>query len=158
MKIVPRGVLKAYILTELNKKPRHGYDIIKIIEEKTGFWKPSPGTVYPLLNRMIKDGYVKPRVERNRKVYSLSRKGKLLAKKIERTRKELRKSLVNTLSSLVGIDKKSLETFVVRWRKYKELKIMIFQIAKKSVAGLKAKKRPIVFKILKETIEKLDKI
>jgi len=44
------GEVKFVILRLLNEKPRHGYEVIRALEEKFGgFYTPSPGTVYPTL-------------------------------------------------------------------------------------------------------------
>src|SRR5580693_8739637 len=45
-----RGDLKLVILDLLKEKPRHGYDIIQELEKRFhGFYSPSPGSVYPIL-------------------------------------------------------------------------------------------------------------
>lgn len=55
-----QGDLKFVILSLLEERPRHGYDIIKAIEEKSGgVYQPSPGTVYPTLTMLEEMGYAK---------------------------------------------------------------------------------------------------
>src|SRR3569833_751538 len=45
-----QGDLKLVVLRLLDEKPRHGYEIIKALEEKTnGMYSPRPGAVYPPL-------------------------------------------------------------------------------------------------------------
>lgn len=52
---VPRGLLRFYILRLLSEKPMKGYEVIMRIEERTeGFWKPGPGSIYPMLESMRK--------------------------------------------------------------------------------------------------------
>jgi DNA-binding PadR family transcriptional regulator len=58
----------------------HGYEIIKEIENITlGTWRPSYGNLYPLLNKMVEDGLIKPHEEhhgkRKRVKYSLTDRG-----------------------------------------------------------------------------------
>jgi len=54
---VPRGILRLYILSMLSKQPETGYSIMGLIEDKTeGAWRPGPGTVYPLLRSLVKEG------------------------------------------------------------------------------------------------------
>jgi len=54
---VPRGILRLYILSMLSKHPETGYSIMRTIEDKTeGAWRPGPGTVYPLLRSLVKEG------------------------------------------------------------------------------------------------------
>lgn len=57
---VPRGFLRFYILTLLSRGPQTGYSVIQRIDERTeGLWKPGPGTMYPLLKGLLKEGLVK---------------------------------------------------------------------------------------------------
>lgn len=54
---VPRGILRLYILSMLSKRQETGYSIMRTIEDKTeGAWRPGPGTVYPLLRSLVKEG------------------------------------------------------------------------------------------------------
>lgn len=53
------GGMKFYVLWLLSRKPMKGSEIISEASEQTmGWWKPSPGTVYPLLSSMEKDGFI----------------------------------------------------------------------------------------------------
>ena len=57
---VPRGLLRFYILRLLTKKPMKGYEVIKEIEDRTdGVWKPGPGSIYPMLESMKKEGLIR---------------------------------------------------------------------------------------------------
>lgn len=103
-KLVPRGFLRSYILRLLTKEPRHGYDIMKSIEEKTG-WKPSPGAIYPTLHEMERRGLIKKEKVGRRFSYKLTRQGKELSKKLEKTTKEMRERLnefAEVMSEIVG--------------------------------------------------------
>lgn len=75
-----KGHLKFAILKALEKKPLHGYAIIKRIEELTTVWKPTTGSIYPMLAHMEKEKLVtaKSRKETGRKikVYRIAKKGK----------------------------------------------------------------------------------
>jgi len=54
------GEVKFVILRLLKEKPRHGYEVIKAIEEKFGgYYSPSAGTVYPTLQLLEDVGYVR---------------------------------------------------------------------------------------------------
>jgi len=60
--VAPRGLLFFYALLSIGRKPMSGYDLIREIEDKTeGAWRPGPGTVYPTLQKMAKQGLVKAR-------------------------------------------------------------------------------------------------
>ena len=52
--------LRPLILAILRRSPRNGMEIMDEIENMTqGWWRPSPGSVYPMLDEMVKDGLVK---------------------------------------------------------------------------------------------------
>jgi len=55
-----RRGLRVWILSILNASPKTGAEIIDAIEEMSqGWWRPSPGSIYPLLGELEKEGYVK---------------------------------------------------------------------------------------------------
>ncbi len=54
------GGMKFYVLWLLSRKPMKGSEIISEAQEQTmGWWRPSPGTVYPLLSALEKAGFIK---------------------------------------------------------------------------------------------------
>jgi DNA-binding PadR family transcriptional regulator len=56
---VPRGLLRFYILKLLTEKPMKGYEVITRIEERTaGVWKPGPGSIYPMVESLRKEGLI----------------------------------------------------------------------------------------------------
>lgn len=56
----PRGLLVHFILYKISQKPYHGYELLQEIEEKTaGGWRPGPGSIYPMLKKLVSDGYIK---------------------------------------------------------------------------------------------------
>ncbi|HJQ20909.1 MAG TPA: PadR family transcriptional regulator [Gemmatimonadaceae bacterium] len=72
-----QGDLKYVILRLLEEKPRHGYEIIKELEDRFGgAYSPSPGTVYPTLTMLEDLGYAKARDDDGgRKVYEITPEG-----------------------------------------------------------------------------------
>lgn len=72
-----QGDLKYVILRLLEEKPRHGYEIIKELEDRFGgAYSPSPGTVYPTLTMLEDLGYAKAmQDEGGRKVYQITPEG-----------------------------------------------------------------------------------
>ena len=55
-----RRGLRMWILSMLNTSPKTGAEIMDAIEEMSqGWWRPSPGSIYPLLGELEKEGYVK---------------------------------------------------------------------------------------------------
>jgi DNA-binding PadR family transcriptional regulator len=71
------GDLRVVVLALLADGPRHGYDIIKALEEKSsGIYSPSPGVVYPTLTYLEEAGYVTAVSEGNKKVYAITDTGR----------------------------------------------------------------------------------
>ena len=72
-----KGDLKYIILEMIKEKPRHGYDIIRELEEQSyGFYKPSPGVVYPTLQMLEEMGYVSSTEVEGKKVYQINAEGR----------------------------------------------------------------------------------
>ncbi|HVO34463.1 MAG TPA: PadR family transcriptional regulator [Gemmatimonadales bacterium] len=70
------GEVKYVILRLLKEKPRHGYEVIKALEEKLGGWyTPSAGTVYPTLQLLEDQGYVRAVEAEGKKVYHITPEG-----------------------------------------------------------------------------------
>lgn len=70
------GEVKFVILRLLREKPRHGYEIIKDLEERMGgHYTPSAGTVYPTLQLLEDQGYVRAVETEGRKVYHITAEG-----------------------------------------------------------------------------------
>src|SRR3984885_13993112 len=75
-KMLASGDLQLIILALLSEKPRHGYEIIKQIEEhSSGTYTPSPGMVYPALPYLGEMGYAASESEGNKNLYSITEAG-----------------------------------------------------------------------------------
>lgn len=75
---VPKGFLRHYVLNLLREKPMSGSELMDRIEEETGGrWKPSPGSLYPLLAWFRDRGYTEslPREADGMKRYQLTEQG-----------------------------------------------------------------------------------
>jgi DNA-binding PadR family transcriptional regulator len=71
------GRLRLYLLKLLDEGPRHGYEIISLLEDRfMGLYAPSPGTVYPRLQRLEAEGLVTHSQEGGRKVYRITEAGR----------------------------------------------------------------------------------
>ena len=77
-RVFEQGDLKYVILRLLDEKPRHGYDIIKEIEDRFGgMYSPSPGTVYPTLTMLEDLGYARAKPEESgKKIYEITDEGR----------------------------------------------------------------------------------
>ncbi|RYE88134.1 MAG: PadR family transcriptional regulator [Hyphomicrobiales bacterium] len=76
-RMLASGDLRLVALFLIEQQPRHGYDLIKAIEEKSaGFYSPSPGIVYPALTFLEEAGYVTSNTEGNKKLYTITEEGR----------------------------------------------------------------------------------
>ena len=72
-----RGDVRAAILLLLAEQPRHGYELIQEITERSqGFWTPSPGSVYPTLQALEDEGLVTLDAVDGRRTASLTEAGR----------------------------------------------------------------------------------
>lgn len=71
-----KGDLKYVILDLLKDKPRHGYEIIRELEELShGLYTPSPGAVYPTLQMLEEMGYATATERDGKKIYTITEEG-----------------------------------------------------------------------------------
>ncbi len=70
-----RGMIKAAVFAALADGPMHGYQIMQRIEELSGGWRPSPGSVYPTLQEFEDRGLVRSEEVSGKRVYSLTEEG-----------------------------------------------------------------------------------
>jgi DNA-binding PadR family transcriptional regulator len=71
------GRLRLYLLKLLDEGPRHGYEVIRLLQDRfMGVYAPSPGTIYPRLARLEEEGLVTHDEIDGRKVYRITDKGR----------------------------------------------------------------------------------
>jgi DNA-binding PadR family transcriptional regulator len=76
-RFVGDGELRLIVLALMEKGPRHGYDLIKALEERSGgFYSPSPGVIYPTLTFLEEAGYASSNPEGSKKVYEITDSGR----------------------------------------------------------------------------------
>jgi len=76
-RMLAQGDIQLIALALIAEQPRHGYEIIKVLEEKTaGWYSPSPGIVYPTLTYLEEAGYVTAQAEGAKKLYSITEEGR----------------------------------------------------------------------------------
>lgn len=76
-RMLAHGDLKLLTLALIEEQPRHGYELIKLIEEKTsGAYSPSPGVVYPTLTFLEEAGYATAESEGAKKTYAITDAGR----------------------------------------------------------------------------------
>ncbi|MFE9019672.1 helix-turn-helix transcriptional regulator [Streptomyces sp. NPDC007808] len=75
--VFAHGRLRLYLLKLLDEAPRHGYEVIRLLEERfQGLYAPSAGTVYPRLAKLEAEGLVTHTTEGGRKVYAITDSGR----------------------------------------------------------------------------------
>jgi DNA-binding PadR family transcriptional regulator len=75
--VFSHGRLRLYLLKLLAEGPRHGYELIRLLENQfLGLYAPSAGTIYPRLARMEADGLVSHTQAGGRKVYEITGAGR----------------------------------------------------------------------------------
>jgi DNA-binding PadR family transcriptional regulator len=76
-RMLAQGDLRLIALALIAEQPRHGYEIIKVLEDKTaGWYSPSPGIVYPTLTYLEEAGYVTAEVQGAKKRYAITDEGR----------------------------------------------------------------------------------
>jgi DNA-binding PadR family transcriptional regulator len=78
-RVFGHGGLRLYLLLLLGEEPRHGYELIRLLEDRfMGLYTPSAGTIYPRLGALEEEGLVEHEVVDGRKVYSLTAGGRVV--------------------------------------------------------------------------------
>ena len=77
MAVFAHGQLRLYLLALLDEGPRHGYEVIRALEERfNGLYSPSAGTVYPRLAKLEEEGLVERSDEGRKATYSITERGR----------------------------------------------------------------------------------
>ena len=105
-RMLAQGDLRLVALALIAQTPRHGYEIIKLVEERTADWySPSPGIVYPTLTFLEEAGYVTASTEGAKKLYTITAEGRAYL--------EANRDLADTvLDRLTALGER-----VIRWRR-----------------------------------------
>ena len=75
--VFSHGDLRLYLLNLLDEAPRHGYDIIQALSDRTGgTYTPSAGTVYPRLAKLEEEGLVTKSIDGRKTVYEITEAGR----------------------------------------------------------------------------------
>ncbi len=85
LKETQKGYIRIATLILLSKKPYHGYEIMKEINERTqGFWKPTAGGMYPVLKSLQKSKYIEGEWNKNKgrrkRTYRITKAGRAVLK------------------------------------------------------------------------------
>ena len=97
-----RGFLKVVVLKALAQSPKSGYALMKHIEEKVGS-KPSPGSMYPLLDNLAKEGLVEVKGVGRSKEYKLTILGRHKIEAVEEKRNECMCNMLEGMKMISAI-------------------------------------------------------
>src|SRR6476619_4739185 len=76
-RMLAQGDLRLIALALIAEQPRHGYEIIKVLEDKTaGWYSPSPGIVYPTLTYLEEASYVTAQTDGAKRLYTITGEGR----------------------------------------------------------------------------------
>ncbi|GAA3055871.1 PadR family transcriptional regulator [Actinokineospora globicatena] len=80
-----RGDVRAALLALLTDRPMHGYEMIQEIAERSGgFWKPSPGSVYPTLQLLADEGLIAAvEGDGGKRMFQLTEEGTAVAARLD---------------------------------------------------------------------------
>ena len=108
--MVPKGFLRYQLLKKLNQKPMSGSEIMSELENETrGYWRPSPGSIYPLLawlqdQNLIKEAEpTEPGIRR----YALTDSGKSFLESERKSRDEINKHMQNLGNMWFGLNREN---------------------------------------------------
>jgi DNA-binding PadR family transcriptional regulator len=164
-----KGYFKIIALEKLNEREQTGYDLIQSIEDALDR-KPSPGSIYPLLNNFLKNGYVTVRQEGRKKIYSITIEGKKALKNMFQEKEQLMiksaeilkifgslsgQKEIKSINKLINQMKSKSELLLKNIDLWVDIKDAMVKLAVKPNYGQKQKR---VRKILQETIKKLKKL
>lgn len=144
------GDMKFVILRLIKEKPRHGYEIIKALEEKlSGCYTPSAGTVYPTLQLLEDQGFVKVVDTEGKKVYHITPEGEAFLEENRSTLDDILDRVKDAVHGFAGGSMGNLNsafghlaraTYQKAWRAGPddEKTLRIVEILKKAVAEVEA--------------------
>lgn len=145
------GELRLVLLLLLEAQPRHGYDFIREIEDRTGgTYAPSPGVVYPTLAMLEDLGHIEEtHAEGPKRLYALTAAGRT---QLEEHRAEAESAMARLVA--LGTESSQIETGPI-WRAMQNLKTVLQQ-----QLGAKKDKQAMldVAEIIDEAARKIERL
>lgn len=111
-----KNQLKLIVLKKLENKSLSGYDLIKEIYQSTGSWKPSFGSMYPLLKELHSNNLVTFKIINRKKVYSITSLGRKTLKETLAASQNVIETMAREFKMMENIcsthEKKHLDTLI----------------------------------------------
>jgi DNA-binding PadR family transcriptional regulator len=102
--VFSHGRLRLYLLKLLDDGPKHGYELIRLLENRfLGLYAPSAGTIYPRLQRLEAEGQVTHAAAGGRKVYEITEAGKAELRQRAGELAALETDIVASVADLAGL-------------------------------------------------------
>jgi DNA-binding PadR family transcriptional regulator len=102
--VFSHGRLRLYLLKLLSDGPKHGYELIRLLENRFfGLYAPSAGTIYPRLARMEADGLISHTAAGGRKVYEITEAGRTELKQRAKELAELETEIQGSVADLTAL-------------------------------------------------------
>ena len=160
--MVPKGFIRYHVLEALSEKPMSGSELMEEIEKHTGgFWKPSPGSIYPLLSWLQDDGYIKELpTENGLKRYELTQSGKALLEEQKKIRQKFREEAGFMPGQFFDsfLTKMSLEKIGEIRNSMKRLAMAMFQMGNSLRDNYSEQALSEALQVVDETSKKLEEI
>lgn len=124
--------LHSIMLHTLSEQSLSGYSLCKEIEQKTG-QKPSFGSIYPILERFLKENLVTVKKDGRKKIYTITAKGKSQAKEFRNKRTALIDDMIQQSKTFAELTECDPEPMVAMLEKLKKGEDPLHPIAKEAV-------------------------
>lgn len=163
MAAVPKGFLRYLVLELLNEKPLSGSELMNEIERRTfGVWRPSPGSIYPLLTWLYESGYIRevPTQEVGVRRYTLTDKGKQLLEEQRKVKEQIGrgwKAFAPPLLCTLWLRIPSEDAEKLR-RAVSHFMITLFKLCLDLETKFSEEALNSVLKVLDETVRKIEEI
>lgn len=168
MQGIRRGFLKYYVLKLLKESSFTGYGLMKKIEEETGFWEPSPGSLYPLLDSLQDSGLIKGTEEGDGTQWSITEKGARAINEAQAEKTELFQSMKRSMIVFSNVFGESgireLAESMSEWRDQSEgrsiirSKLMNLQRIVCDLPELDREEEERITKVIDKAIDKISEI
>ncbi len=160
--MVPKGFIRFHVLEAMSEKPVSGSEIAEQIQKHAGgFWKPSPGSIYPLLGWLQENDYIKELpLENGLKRYELNENGKALFEEQKKMRQKVREQIGFLPAPFFErfLTKMAPEKDVEVRNSVKRLALMFFQLGNSLQENFSEQTLEEALEVVNEAANKLERL